>query len=59
MEHQPMKIQITLNGLGGRLDSQIIDASDNDIEISKLIKDAIAQWVLAPGDTITIVEVDC
>ena len=54
-----MKIQITLNGLGGRLDSQIIDASDDDIEISKLIKDAIAQWVLAPDDTITIVEVDC
>ena len=54
-----MKIQLVLNGLGGELDRQTIDVSDNDssAEVSEQIHDAMQAWVLSPGDTIVITTV--
>ena len=52
-----MKIILTLNGSGGELDRQTIDVCDDDItEASEQIHEAMKAWVLAPGDTIKIVE---
>lgn len=52
-----MKIQIALNGLGGELDRQVIDVADDDsAEVSEQIHEAMACWVLSPGDTIVITE---
>ena len=54
-----MKIQIKLNGLGGELDRQVIDVADDDsAEVSEHIHEAMISWVLAPGDTIVISELD-
>jgi hypothetical protein len=54
-----MKIEITLNGGGGKLDEQVIDVADdyNGNEVSEQIHEAIECWVLAPGDSIIIAEV--
>jgi hypothetical protein len=64
MEAGKMKLKITLNGLAGRVDSQVIEIDDLDIadgdeevEISDHIHEAIECWVLAPGDSIIIAEV--
>jgi hypothetical protein len=54
----PMKINITLSGSGGILDTRNIDTADDDsAEVSTAIFGAIDDWVLAPGDTIRISEV--
>ncbi len=54
-----MKLRISLIGAGGDLDTHEIDISDDNIaEISERIHDAFSDWILAPGDTITIVEID-
>lgn len=52
----PMTITIRLTGLGGELDRQTIDVSDEDdsAEVSEQIHEAIETWVLSPGDTIEI-----
>jgi hypothetical protein len=58
-----MKLKITLNGLAGKVDSQVIEIDDLDtgyneeVEISDHIHEAIECWVLAPGDSIIIAEV--
>ena len=54
-----MKIEIKLTGSGGELDRQVININDEDdsAEISEQIHDAFDAWVLSPGDTITIREV--
>ena len=51
-----MTITIRLTGLGGELDRQTIDVSDEDdsAEVSEQIHEAIETWVLSPGDTIEI-----
>jgi hypothetical protein len=52
-----MKITITLSGAGGVLDTRQIDtADDNSAEVSQAIWNAIEDWILAPGDTIQIIE---
>ena len=52
-----MVIQIRLIGQGGELDRQSIDVSDDDsAEVSEHIHEAMACWVLSPGDTIIITE---
>jgi hypothetical protein len=52
-----MVIQIRLVGAGGELDKQTIDVSDDDsAEVSEHIHEAMACWVLSPGDTIIITE---
>jgi hypothetical protein len=54
-----MRLRITLNGLGGELARQVIDVHDDDsAEVSEQIHDAMNCWVLGPGDTIVIAEVD-
>jgi hypothetical protein len=53
-----MVIEIILTGKGGELDRQSIDvrSDDDPAEISHQIFEAIEAWVLAPGDTISIIE---
>jgi len=52
-----MKIYVTLETSGGELDSRALDTGDDDpAEVSEAIKDAITDWVLAPGDIIRITE---
>ena len=56
-----MKIYITLENIGGVLDSVAIDTGDNDpAEVSQEIWAALdsAAWTLAAGDTIKITERD-
>lgn len=54
-----MKICIILTGRGGELDRQTIDVADDDMaEISNAISEAMETWVLSPGDTISITEVE-
>lgn len=52
-------IKISLNNSGGELDSVRIYESDDkdDVDISRAIKAAMSDWILAPGDTIKIEEV--
>jgi hypothetical protein len=63
VEVREMKLKITLNGLAGKVDSQVIEIDDLDtgyneeVEISDHIHEAIECWVLAPGDSIIIAEV--
>lgn len=55
-----MKIEITLTGTGGELDSQtvIVPASDDpDEAVSLAIHSVIEPWRLSPGDVITIKEI--
>lgn len=52
-----MKLKITLDGGAGELDSATIETKDDDSDAtSEAIKDAIDDWTLSPGDTITIRE---
>jgi hypothetical protein len=53
---QVMKIKITLSGLGGELDQQVIDAEEGE-KVSENIHQAMKCWQLAPGDTIVIADV--
>jgi len=48
-------IKITLNGRGGELDCRTVEREE---EISNAVKDIALNCVLAPGDTITIEEID-
>ncbi len=50
-----MKIIITLNGTAGELDRKDLYVDDTD-DASVAIHDAIEDWILSPGDTITIRE---
>lgn len=55
-----MKIQIILTGTGGELDRQTIEVSAPVAGADRTsidIHEALKAWELAPGDTITIVEV--
>ena len=53
-----MKIRITISSVDS-IDRQVIDVADDDsAEVSEHIHEAIASWVLAPGDTIKIIEVN-
>jgi hypothetical protein len=53
-----MKIRIVLRGPGGELNRDFVEARDDadDTEISNQILDRIQEWLLSPGDTITITE---
>jgi hypothetical protein len=54
-----MKIYVTLNNSGGVIDSLAIETGDDDsAEVSHDIWAALddACWILAPGDTIKIIE---
>jgi hypothetical protein len=54
-----MKIYVTLSNSGGELDSRAIDTGDDDsAEVSAAIWAEMddACWILAPGDTIRIIE---
>lgn len=53
-----MKICVRLSNSGGQLDHREITIRDDDdtAEISEQIQEIVETWILAPGDTITIVE---
>jgi hypothetical protein len=58
-EETTMKIRIPLLGTGGELDRREIDTADDDsAEMSERIYDAFDDWILSPGDTIKIEEID-
>jgi len=54
-----MRIRLILCNSGGELDrlTMNVNADDDSAEVSQLIHDELDAWVLAPGDTIKIVEV--
>jgi hypothetical protein len=52
-----MKIRIILNPGAEMMDRLTIDVGDDDsAEVSEQIHEALDSWVLAPGDTIKIME---
>ena len=54
-----MTLLIRLSGRGGTLDERNITVRDDDdtAEISEQIYNAFDDWILAPGDTITNLEI--
>jgi hypothetical protein len=52
------KLYATLNNSAGELDSREIETGpdDDSAEVSEAIWDTINDWILAPGDTIRIIE---
>lgn len=55
-----MKIRITLDNGAGELDGMNIDIHPDDdmAEVHHIIVSSLDTWVLAPGDTIRIREVE-
>jgi hypothetical protein len=53
-----MQTKVVLDGGAGELASAIIPDFADDEDLSNQIKDAMESWVLSPGDTIRIFEID-
>ncbi len=55
-----MRVLLILTGRGGELDRQTVtyNNEDDSAEVSEHIHDAMRAWVLSPGDTIHIEELD-
>jgi hypothetical protein len=64
MSEKTIAIAIILIGPGGELDRKKIIVNDDDdmsetsVAICDAIEEAMAEWVLAPGDTIKIEEIN-
>ncbi len=60
MSRRGARIAVVLEGTAGELDRKVIRSrsSANDEKISNEIQDVIELWILSPGDTIRIVEVE-
>jgi hypothetical protein len=55
-----MNLYVTLSNSAGELDSRDVEttADDDSAEVSEAIWDTINDWILAPGDTISVKDRD-
>lgn len=49
-----MKVKITWNGMGGELDSVIVDYTDGDASLTNALIKLVRNNYVTPGDTFTV-----
>lgn len=51
-----MKVKITWNGMGGELDSVVVDAGDDDSKITEALIELVRGQIVSVGDTFTVTD---